>query len=82
VASSLSKHLFKVKMELIAYSQCAIRFEPNNNQAGGRTYSNRSLIELRHDEQNRYFLRAVDVEKNKEVCKLFNNYNGRLNIVL
>jgi hypothetical protein len=59
-------------MELIAY----------NNQAGGRTYSNRSLIELRHDEQNRYFLRAVDVEKNKEVCKLFNNYNGRLNIVL
>jgi hypothetical protein len=69
-------------MDLISYSQCGIRFEPNNNQPGGRTYSNRSLIELRHDEHNRYFLRAVDVEKNREVCKLFNNYNGRLNIVL
>jgi hypothetical protein len=62
-------------MDFIGYSSCAIRFAPNDNAAAPQRYSDRSLIELRQDIYRSYFLRAIDLDKDKKVCKLFNNYN-------
>jgi hypothetical protein len=49
---------------LIGYSPCIIRFVPNDEQ------TDRTLIEFHQDVDGSYFLRAIDVEKYKEVCKL------------
>jgi hypothetical protein len=54
------------KMSDFTYSQCAIRFTPNDSRPE-RNYSDRSIIELREHDFADYSLRAIDVTNNKKV---------------
>jgi hypothetical protein len=57
--------------DCVAFSTCRIQFIPNDQQRTEREYSDRSLIELRQYDFANYALRALDIENNKEVGKLF-----------
>lgn len=57
-------------MSLVVYSQCRIRFVPNDRQDSVRDYSDRTLVELRQHDFSDYILRALNVDKNKQVGKL------------
>jgi hypothetical protein len=53
-------------MSVAAYSQCTIRFIPDDNRAK-RNYSDRTIIELRENDFADYSLRATDIENNRKV---------------
>ncbi len=54
------------KMSTAAYSQCTIRFIPNDSRPR-KDYSDRSIIELRENDFADYSLRATDIENNRKV---------------
>jgi hypothetical protein len=59
-------------MSIIGYSTCRIQFIPNNKQIPERNYSERSIVEIRQfDNITDYSVRAIDVENNNTVKKLF-----------
>jgi hypothetical protein len=51
----------------LAYSKCRITFIPTDTQRPTREYSDRSLIEVRHDANEDYILRGLDIQNNKAV---------------
>jgi hypothetical protein len=51
----------------IAYSTGYVEFIPADKQKTGREYSERSMIELRQDYPNGYYLKALDIENHKTV---------------
>jgi hypothetical protein len=54
-------------MSLLAYSTCRINYTLNNTENPEREYSDRSVVELRLDDNQNVSLRAVDVEPTKIV---------------
>ncbi len=57
-------------MSLVVYTACRIQFKPNDKQLSERTYSDRSLLELRqydHNDHIEYSLRALDMENRRAV---------------
>jgi len=55
----------------VAFSKCRIQFIPNDQQRPEHDYSDRSLVELRQYDFANFSLRALDIDHNKEVGKLF-----------
>jgi hypothetical protein len=57
--------------DCVAFSKCRIQFIANDQQRTERDYSERSLVELRQYDFANYSVRALDIEHNREVRKLF-----------
>jgi len=55
----------------IGFSTCRIQFIRNDQPRAERNYSDRSLIELRQHDFANFTLRALDIDNNKVVWKLF-----------
>lgn len=54
-------------MSVLAYSSCRIEYTPDDEKRPERAYSERSVIELRQGNDERFSLRAVDVENKRTV---------------